>query len=60
MLLEHSLDAPEAARSIGEAVSAVLDAGYRSADLILAGEDREATGCVALGDRVLEQLDAAR
>jgi 3-isopropylmalate dehydrogenase len=60
MLLEHSLDAPEAARSIGEAVSAVLDAGYRSADLILAGEGREATGCVALGDRVLEQLDAAR
>ena len=59
MLLEHSLEALEAARSIRAAVSRVLHAGYRSADLILAGEDRKPTGCAALGDRVLEQLDAA-
>jgi 3-isopropylmalate dehydrogenase len=56
MLLEHSLDAPDAAASIRDAVSAVLEAGHRSGDLILAGEDRPVTGCVAMGDLVFEQL----
>jgi 3-isopropylmalate dehydrogenase len=56
MLLEHSLDAPEAAGSIRSAVAAVLEAGHRSGDLILPGEDRTATGCTAMGELVLEQL----
>jgi 3-isopropylmalate dehydrogenase len=56
MLLEHSLDAPEAAADIRAAASAVLEAGHRTADLILEGEDRPATGCVAMADLVLEQL----
>jgi isocitrate/isopropylmalate dehydrogenase len=57
MLLEHSLDAPEAAAGVRDAVSAVLAAGHRSADLILEGEDRPVVGCVAMGDLVIEQLE---
>ncbi len=59
MLLEHSLEAPAAAAAIRDATSAVLDAGHRSADLILPGEDRPVKGCRALGDLVLQQLEAA-
>ena len=58
MLLEHSFEAPEAALSIREAVAGVLDAGHRSADLVQGGEERRVTGCKALGDLVLAQLDA--
>ncbi len=56
MLLEHSLDAAAAAASIRNAVSQVLEAGHRSADLILPGEDRAVTKCKAMGDLVLERL----
>ena len=56
MLLEHSLDAPAAATDIRTATAAVLEAGHRTADLILAGEDRPVTGCRAMADHVLEQL----
>ena len=56
MLLDHSLDAPGAAGAIRDAVAAVLEAGHRSADLVLPGEDRPVTGCAAMGDLVLEQL----
>jgi 3-isopropylmalate dehydrogenase len=56
MLLEHSLSAPAAAAAIRDAVSAVLEAGHRSGDLVLPGEDRAVTGCVAMGEHVLEQL----
>ncbi len=59
MLLEHSLDAPEAARGVRDAVAAVLAAGHRSADLILDGEERPVLGCVAMGDLVVEALEAA-
>jgi 3-isopropylmalate dehydrogenase len=58
MLLEHSLDTPEAARSVRDAVERVLDAGHRSADLVLVGEERAVSGCKALGDLVLAQLEA--
>ena len=54
MLLEHSLDAPQAAAAIRDAVAAVLDAGHRTADL--AAEGATPVGCRAMGDRVLEQL----
>jgi 3-isopropylmalate dehydrogenase len=59
MLLEHSLDAPEAAASIRGAVERVLDAGHRTADIVLEGEDRPTVGCVAMGDLVLEALESA-
>jgi 3-isopropylmalate dehydrogenase len=57
MLFEHSLEAPEAAATIRNAVSRVLDAGHRTADIILPGQDIKPLGCTAMGDLVLEQLD---
>jgi 3-isopropylmalate dehydrogenase len=59
MLFEHSLAAPEAARAVRAAVAAVLDAGHRTADLLLQGETRTAVGCRAMGDLVLARLEAA-
>ena len=56
MLLEHSLDAPAAAAEVREAVTAVLAAGHRTADLLLPGEQRPTTGCRAMGDLVVAQL----
>jgi 3-isopropylmalate dehydrogenase len=58
MLLEHSFDAPAAAASVRRAVESVLDAGHRSADLVLPGERRVAVGCEAMGALVLAQLEA--
>jgi 3-isopropylmalate dehydrogenase len=58
MLLEHSLDAPEAAQSIRRAVADALDAGYRTADLVDSGDAQDAIGCREMGDRVLEKLEA--
>jgi 3-isopropylmalate dehydrogenase len=58
MLLEHSLAAPEASQAVQNAVSAVLEAGHRSSDLVLPGESQAPLGCGAMGDRVLEQLEA--
>ena len=54
MLLEHSLDAPEAARAVQAAVTAVLDAGHRTGDLVEAGG--KATSCSAMGDLVFDTL----
>jgi len=56
MLLEHSLEAPEAAQAVRDAVSAVLDAGHRTGDLA-GGADR-AVGCEAMGGLVVEALAA--
>jgi 3-isopropylmalate dehydrogenase len=56
MLLEHSLDAPAAAAEIRDAVTAVLAAGHRTADLVLPGERRDAIGCRAMGDLVVARL----
>jgi len=58
MLLEHSLEALAAAAEIRAAVAAVLDAGHRTADLLLPGERRPTVGCRAMGDLVLAQLGA--
>jgi len=57
MLFEHSLKMPKAAESIRTAVAGVLDAGHRTADIILSGQAIQAVGCTAMGDLVLEQLD---
>ncbi len=59
MLLEHSLGAAQAAEAVREAVAGVLDAGVRSADLVLPGEQREISGCRAVGDAVLARLEQA-
>jgi len=58
MLLDHSLDAPAAAGAIRDAVASVLGAGHRSADLVLPNEDRPVIGCSAMGDLVIEALEA--
>ena len=57
MLLEHSLDAPEAANAVRDAVAAVLDTGVRTADLAVAGE--QSIGCRSMGDRVIAALEDA-
>jgi 3-isopropylmalate dehydrogenase len=56
MLCEHSLGAVEAARAIEAAVTAVLDEGHRTADLMLGDERATALGCAAMGERVREKL----
>ena len=56
MLLEYSLDQPDAARAVREAVAGVLADGHRTADI--APPDAEPTGCRAMGDLVLARLGA--
>jgi 3-isopropylmalate dehydrogenase len=58
MLLEHSLEAAEAAGAVRAAVDEVLAAGARTADL--AGLGEAAIGCRGMGDRVLARLEAQR
>jgi 3-isopropylmalate dehydrogenase len=60
MLLEHSLEAPEAAGAVRRAVAGVLEAGHRTADLRAPDEGREALGCRAMGDLVIEKLESER
>lgn len=55
MLLEHSLDAAEAANAVRDAVAAVLETGVRTADLAAAGES--SIGCRSMGDRVIAALE---
>ena len=59
MLLEHSLEAPEAARDVRAAVAAALDSGARTADLLAPGEPGPALGCRAMGELVRSRLPAA-
>src|SRR5262245_31366524 len=60
MLLEHSLDAPEAARELRDAVAAALDAGARTADLLAPGDRGPALGCRAMGELVRAKLAGSR
>jgi len=55
MMCELSLDWPAAARAIRTAVAAVLDAGYRTAD-IAGGRAGDACGTAEMGRRVRETL----
>ncbi len=55
MLLEHSLDAPETAGAIRNAVAAVLGEGHRTADLV-SDDATPVLGCRAMADCVLAQL----
>ena len=59
MLLEHSLDAPEAAERVRDAVAATLTDGHRTGDLLGGGETGTTPiGCRAMGDVVLSKLEA--
>jgi 3-isopropylmalate dehydrogenase len=57
MLLEHSFDLAAAAGWIRSAVSEVLDAGHRTADL--AGPGETPIGCAEMGDRVLAGVESS-
>jgi len=59
MLLEHSLDAPEAAQRVREAVAATLAAGHRTADLAGFGGSGASVGCRRMGDLVMQRLEVA-
>jgi 3-isopropylmalate dehydrogenase len=59
MLLEHSLETPDAARRIRDAVAATLDAGHRTADLAPAPGGAPPVGCRRMGDLVLARLGAS-
>ena len=54
MMFRYSLDLPEAADRIDNAVAKVLKQGHRTADIAAAGTDP--VGCQAMGKLVLEQL----
>lgn len=54
MMLRYSFDLPEEATSVEQAVSAFLDAGYRTADIMSAGMTQ--VGCAECGTRILENI----
>ena len=55
MMCRYSLDLPKAANSIETAVSAVLEAGYRTSD-IFSDSAQTQVGCVEMSELVLERL----
>jgi 3-isopropylmalate dehydrogenase len=61
MLFRYSLDAPEAADAIEAAVNAVLEAGYRTGDILgasaPAGAELTLVGTQQMGEQVLEALE---
>ena len=59
MLYRYSLDAPAAADAIERAVNRVLDAGYRTPDILGSGANAglRLVGTREMGDRVIEQLE---
>jgi 3-isopropylmalate dehydrogenase len=56
MLLEHSLEAPEAAGAVREAVARSLATGARTTDLLSPGDPTAPLGCRAMGELVLSKL----
>jgi 3-isopropylmalate dehydrogenase len=54
MLLRHSLGMEPEAQAVEKAVSAVLEAGHRTADLVAPGQGAVTTG--QMGDLVVEAL----
>jgi len=54
MMLRYTLELPEEAREIESAVTSVLNAGYRTADIAVAGET--ITGTKEMGEQILNQI----
>jgi 3-isopropylmalate dehydrogenase len=52
MMLRYGLDQPQAATQIEQAVTDVLDAGYRTGDIM--SEGMQQLGCKAMGEKLLE------
>ena len=57
MMLRYSLNEPAAAQRIEDAVSAVLDQGFRTADIF--SEGNNLVGTVEMGDAVIAALASA-
>lgn len=55
MMLRYSFDMPEEADCIENAVSAVLDEGYRTADIM--SEGCKKVGCSEMGSLIISKLD---
>ncbi|MDY6940221.1 MAG: 3-isopropylmalate dehydrogenase [Cyanobacteriota bacterium] len=55
MMLRYSLNQPQGADRLEKAVMAVLDAGYRTGDIM--AEGMKAVGCQQMSDVLLEALD---
>jgi 3-isopropylmalate dehydrogenase len=55
LMLRHSLDQPQAAERVEKAVEAVLDEGYRTADI--REEGRRLVGCREMGRLVREKIE---
>lgn len=56
MMLRYGLDQPEAANRIEQAVSQVLDQGYRTGDIM--SEGKNLVGCRAMGDALMQALES--
>ena len=54
MMLRYSFDMPTEADEIEAAVNAVLDEGYRTADMMAEGCIK--VGCTEMGDKILENI----
>jgi 3-isopropylmalate dehydrogenase len=54
MMLRYAMDQPVAAERIEQAVSTVLDQGYRTGDIM--SEGMTLVGCKAMGDALLKAL----
>ena len=54
MMFRYSVNLPEEARAIEEAVDAVLNEGWRTADIAKPGE--EAVGTLKMGQLIRERL----
>ncbi len=59
MMLRYSFDLAKEADCIEAAVDKVLDAGYRTADL-LGGKEGDALGCKAMTEKILEAVSDGR
>lgn len=55
MMLRYGLGEEKAAKRCEDAVLAVLDAGYRTGDIM--SQDMELVGCTRMGELVLQQLE---
>ena len=58
MMCKYSLDLPDCAEAIENAVNAVLDEGFRSADIASREESKKETilGCVEMGEKIISAL----
>ena len=59
MMLRYSFDMPAEADEIEAAVNAVLDAGYRTADMMADGCTKVGctkVGCTEMGNKILEHI----